>query len=106
MGVGMTTGTGWNFGGPNISLKNAASEAIFQKYSLNFGETLKRPIIMKNLRERSIAKLQAVMAYSNKGKKLNIIQDVASDGHLKWKAPPGGKGYMMNFFSNNLFKMI
>ncbi|HYW34767.1 MAG TPA: glycosyl hydrolase [Balneolaceae bacterium] len=126
MGVDMTTGTGWNFGGPNIKLKDAASEVFFQKYSLNSGQTLQRAIAMNNPREQGIAKLQKVMAYSSNGKKLNITQDVASNGHLDWTAPPGkwqiiavfngktlqkvkraapgGKGYMMNFFSLGALK--
>ncbi|HKJ30339.1 MAG TPA: glycosyl hydrolase [Balneolales bacterium] len=121
MGVDLTGGSGWPFGGPNVSIQNAASRAIFQKYTLHAGQTLKKPVIVNRKRERMIAPLQVLMAYSDNGRKINLTDKVQSDGHLDWKAPagnwkliavfdgktlqrvkraaPGGKGWVMDPFS-------
>lgn len=89
MGVDLTGGTGWPFGGPNVTIQNSASRAIFQKYSLPAGKALQNPIIVNRLREREVAPLQVLMAYSEGRKKLNLTKYVQSDGHLDWTAPTG-----------------
>jgi hypothetical protein len=121
MGVDLTTGTGWPFGGPNVFIHDAASHAIFQKYHLDSGQSLKIPVVIKKERERGIAPLQVLMAYSKNGRTINLTNKVQSDGHLNWKAPagswtliavfdgktlqkvkraaPGGKGLVMDPFS-------
>ena len=122
MGVDLTGGAGWPFGGPNVSIQNSANRAIFQKYSLHGGESLSTPIVVDRRREREVAPLQVVMAYSGNGQKINLTDKVQSDGHLDWKAPsgnwtliaefdgktlqkvkrasPGGKGWVLDPFSS------
>ena len=69
MDVDMTTGTGWPFGGPQIPIQQAASKVIFQTYVLKTGETLNEPIVVKNPKQKDIAPLQMLMAYSDDGQK-------------------------------------
>ena len=45
MGVDMNTGTGWPFGGPQVTNQDAASKLIIQVYSLEAGKKLSEKII-------------------------------------------------------------
>jgi hypothetical protein len=117
--ISMSTGTGWPFGGPSVSLEDAASRAIFQQYSVTGGHKLQLDISVQDIRQRDIARLACVMAYSADGKKLNLTGQV-SDNKLSWNPPagewkvislhtgktqqlvkraaPGGEGYVVNHF--------
>ncbi|HYW35286.1 MAG TPA: glycosyl hydrolase [Balneolaceae bacterium] len=121
MGVDLTGGTGWPFGGPNVSIQNAACRAIFQKYHLKGGQSLQKPVVVQKKHQRGKAPLQALMAYSDKGKTINLTNKVQPNGDLNWTAPagnwtliavfngktlqkvkraaPGGKGWVMDPFS-------
>ncbi|HKI68242.1 MAG TPA: glycosyl hydrolase, partial [Verrucomicrobiae bacterium] len=80
MGVDLTTGTGWPFGGPNITAQDASARARLAKYELDAGATL----------EHSLPKgqLQCLIAVSDKGKQLDLT-DKVRDGKLNWTAPAG-----------------
>jgi hypothetical protein len=121
MGVDLTGGSGWPFGGPNIPIQNSACYAIFQKYRLHTGESLKVPVVVKKEKEKEIAPLQVLMAYSKNGQTINLTDKVGANGYLNWKASagnwtliavfngktfqkvkrasPGGKGWVMDPFS-------
>ncbi|MDH6311965.1 hypothetical protein M2137_000728 [Parabacteroides sp. PFB2-10] len=121
MGVDMNTGTGWPFGGPDVSIEDAATRAIFQRYALAGGERLKEPLAVNDRRQAAHAQLHKLMAYSAGGEKLDLTEQVAADGLLDWTAPegesyqlvalfigktrqmvkraaPGGEGYVLNHF--------
>ncbi len=122
MGLDMTVGTGWPFGGPQITPEHAASRLIFQKYKLSAGESLEEGIVPDDPRQVEVgAYLEALMAYSQDGKILNLTAKVGNDGSLDWspekgeweliaafcgktrqkvkRAAPGGNGYTLNHFS-------
>jgi hypothetical protein len=122
MGVDMTQGTGWPFGGPQVTPQHAASRLILQKYALNSGQTLQETLEVSDPKQREMgAVLQAVMAYSDKGAILSLTDKVSPQGKLTWKAPtgtweiyaafngktrqmvkraaPGGAGYTLNHLS-------
>jgi hypothetical protein len=121
--VDMSTGTGWPFGGPQIKAKDAAGKAFFQQYSLKTGQKLEQPITISESKQKNVASLSCVMAFSGKGEKINITAKVTSDGLLEWTAPagdwklvalfngktlqavkraaPGGEGYVMDHFSKD-----
>jgi len=42
MVVDMNNGTGWPFGGPGVSLEDAATKAIFQHYTVAAGKKFRR----------------------------------------------------------------
>ena len=123
MGVDMNTGTGWPFGGPQISLQHAASRLIIQKYDLKGGEMLKERIAIQNPKDSLGAVLQALTGYNDKGETLDLMSFVDKTGQLKWKAKkgnwtlyaafagktlqvvkrsaPGGEGYTFDHFSKD-----
>ncbi len=124
MGTDMNTGTGWPFGGPEITIEDAATKAIFQKYEIKAGRRLKELIQVNDDKQKDFAYLSKVMAYSSDGKRLDITDKVSSTGILNWKAPknadynlivlfvgktlqkvkraaPGGEGYVLNHFDKD-----
>lgn len=40
----MNTGTGWPFGGPEVSIEDAATKAIFQTYEIEGGKEIEQDI--------------------------------------------------------------
>lgn len=115
MGFDMTTGTGWCFGGPNVSEREAAAVAAPKTYDLSAGDELPDKVG----RGKGEA-LQAVVAYSDRGDVIDLTDRIKDDGRVDWKAPagkwkvyavseipsrrqpkvkraaPGGEGYMLN----------
>jgi hypothetical protein len=110
MGVDMTLGTGWCFGGPTVSDQDANASVVVKTYDLAAGEKLKE----KFNREAT----QALMAFPAGGKPVDLTGKIAADGSVDWTAPasswtiyaisqkpsgqkvkraaPGGEGWMLN----------
>lgn len=105
MGVDMATGTGWPFGGPHITPSNAAAKAIFQTYQLKGGSRLKDPVVMEQARQRPTAKLEALMAYPETGKPVNLTGRLDHAGHLNWTAP-AGNWTLIALFQGNTFQQV
>lgn len=128
MGIDMNTGTGWPFGGPQITPKTAASKLILQKYSLKKGERLTEKIIPSDPRQREAGvQLQAVTAYGADGKIKELTSLVDAKGALNWtaekqdweiyaafcgktlqkvkRAAPGGEGLTFDHFSKEALKV-
>ncbi|WP_418586976.1 glycosyl hydrolase [Phocaeicola sp.] len=128
IGIDMNTGTGWPFGGPDITLEHAATRAIFEQYSITGGKDIVQDISISNPKEkkqREIATLNRLMAYSTDGTCLNLTEKV-KNGKLKWSAPkgewklialfigktfqkvkraaPGGEGYVMDHMNPEAVK--
>lgn len=125
MQMDMNTGTGWPFGGPEVGIEDAASKLFISEYKLKGGERLQEKIEVADAKQRPYAKLSRLMAYSDKGKCLNLT-DKVTDGVLQWKAPkgdwrliaafcgktfqkvkraaPGGEGYVMDHLSARAVK--
>ena len=125
METDMNAGTGWPFGGPMISLENAATKAIFREYAAKGGERLRTAIEAEDRKQRDIANLSRLMAFSDKGERIDITSKVKNN-RLDWTVPagnwrlialfcgktfqqvkraaPGGEGYVMDHFSRNAVK--
>ncbi len=115
MGVDMTTGSGWPFGGPNVGRQDAASRILLKSYRLDAGAVLNEPI--------PEGRLQTLMAYSDHGKILELTRYVRANRRLDWmptvgkwrlvaavqqdgvkmvkRAAPGGEGFVVDPFSVN-----
>lgn len=116
----MNTGTGWPFGGPQVSIENAASKLLIQQYQVKSQESFHQLIRPDDVKQQKVAHLQKLMAFSGK-QVLNLTALLKPDGTLDWKAPegewtliaafcgktfqqvkraaPGGQGYVMDHFS-------
>ena len=124
--IDMNTGTGWPFGGPEVSTDDAACRLLVEEYRLTKGETLSRRIETSEAKQRPYAKLERLMAFrlnarGETTKCLDLTSLVDADGQLNWTAPagewrliaafcgktlqkvkraaPGGEGYVLDHFS-------
>lgn len=110
MEVDMTTGTGWCFGGPEVSEEEANAMMVSQQWNVSAGQKLPDKV--------SRTKTQALMAFGPAGKKEDLLAKIAGDGDVDWTAPegdwtvyaisqkpapqkvkraaPGGEGWMLN----------
>jgi len=106
MGVDMNTGTGWPFGGPQVTNQDAASKLIIQTYSLEVGKNLDEKIILKDAKQiQAGAQLQAVTAYGSNGEIISLLDKVDNSGKLNW-SPSSGKWNLYAAFSGKTLQMV
>ena len=125
--VDMNTGTGWPFGGPEVSLDDAASRLLTEEYHLTKGQTLDQPVQTSEAKQQPVARLERLMAYrldanGQTDRVLDLTAKVDSTGRLHWTAPrghwrliaafcgktlqkvkraaPGGEGYVLDHLSH------
>ena len=124
MAVDMNNGTGWPFGGPHVSVEDAATKAFFNHYKVNGGKKLESKIEISDRRQIDISYIDKVMAYSLDGVSIDLSDKVTDEGYLDWVAPegkdynvialfvgksrqqvkraaPGGEGYVLNHFDKD-----
>ncbi len=104
LGVDMNTGTGWPFGGPQITPATAATKLIVQQYKLAAGEKLTAPIQVKEAKQEE-AKLQALTAYGNNGEVVNLLSFLNPNGSLNW-SPNKGTWDIYAAFSGKTRQMV
>jgi hypothetical protein len=80
LGMDLTTGTGWPFGGPNVTPDIASAKVVLKRYDVPGDEASKVYLPQ--------GQLQCLVAYSEKGERLDLT-DKVSGGKLDWKAPAG-----------------
>ncbi len=83
MGVDLTTGTGWPFGGPQVTEETASMKALLERYAVAEGQAFSERI-PKDRR----AKLAYLAAVSEDGRRMELTERV-KDGRLDWEAPAG-----------------
>ena len=90
MGIDMNTGTGWPFGGPQITLPLAAAKMVIQRYSLKSGMKFVERIVPSDPKQREAGvQLQCVTAYGPDRRIKDLTLLVKSDGTLNWPAQKG-----------------
>jgi len=120
MGIDLTQGTGWPFGGPMVSSETAAKRMLIQRHQWTNG-TLDLPIHLQDERARRYDyTLAHLMAYPEQGDAIEITDKVSPDGSLNWsetgtwtlwaifqaqtgqlvkRAAPGGQGFTLDHYS-------
>lgn len=90
MGMDMNLGTGWPFGGPQISPELAASKLILEVFHLSEGDRYSGILIPSLEKEQAEGVLlEALMAYGSNGETIELTQKVNEAGILDWMAPSG-----------------
>lgn len=119
--IDMNNGTGWPFGGPDVTTRESAQKQIIETWELQGGKKLKEKIRVADPRQQPVAKLQAVVAASG-DRRIDVTKYVGKDTLLNWKAPkgdwkiyalfsgrtfqkvkraaPGGEGYVLNHYDS------
>jgi hypothetical protein len=80
LGVDLTTGTGWPFGGERVTPELASGSANMKRFDLAGGTSLTSPFPK--------GRLQTLRAIGEDGTQIDLSPKV-TDGHLDWTAPPG-----------------
>ncbi len=79
MDVDMTTGSGWCFGGPQITDKDANANVVVKTYEVKAGEKLKE----KFNRDST----QALVAFSSGRRSIDLTGKISANGDVDWTAP-------------------
>jgi hypothetical protein len=112
LGVDMTTGSGWCFGGPHVTDDEANASVVVKQSEVADGAKLAGTFNRTNT--------QALMAFGSDGKKLDLLPKLGTNGVVDWtaeggpwrvfavsqkpsgqkvkRAGPGGEGWMLNLF--------
>lgn len=120
LGIDMTTGTGWPFGGPTVGPENAAARFVMEERSFEGGRF---ELEVRKLVEKPGASLAAAVAFSSGGSYRELRE---RDGWIRarlpegpWKvylviqeplgkeverAAPGGEGLAIDYFSSDALK--
>jgi hypothetical protein len=106
MSVDMSNGTGWPFGGPEVTIDDAACKAIFQEYTLRGGQSLSQRIVVKDEKQQPFATLGKLMAYSTDGKAIDLTEKVSSDGKLDWTATQGNDYKLIALFVGKTLQQV
>ncbi|WP_265791991.1 glycosyl hydrolase [Pedobacter sp. MC2016-15] len=106
MGVDMNTGTGWPFGGPQITPEFAASKLVVQRYTIPKGQSLSEPLLVQDEKQKKAgAVLQAVTAYATDGEVFNLFDQVDATGHLNW-SPAAADAEIYAIFSGRTLQQV
>ncbi|HEX5218339.1 MAG TPA: glycosyl hydrolase [Verrucomicrobiae bacterium] len=82
LGIDMTTGTGWCFGGgPHVGEAEGNANVVVKTLDLAAGARLAEKFDRK--------KTQALVAYPSSGKPVDLTKKIASDGNVDWVVPDG-----------------
>lgn len=83
--IDMNNGTGWPFGGPNVSADHSARKLVTLKWDVPAGEKLK--VRLDKPDKQPDATLQRIIAVSPS--RTIDITSKAKNGSIEWKAPKG-----------------
>jgi hypothetical protein len=84
LGIDLTTGTGWPFGGPQVTEQTSSMKVLFERYSVDPDQ---QPFSARMPKD-SKAKLACLIAVSGDGRRLDLTDQV-HDGQIQWQAPEG-----------------
>lgn len=80
MGVDLTDGTGWPFGGPGVSADDASARVTLKRFDAPGGEAFKAQL--------PEGKLRALVAVPDQGEQIDLTAQ-AKAGRIEWAAPAG-----------------
>jgi hypothetical protein len=81
MGVTMSLGSGWCFGGPTVSDQDANANVVVKTFEVAAGGKLNGKF--------NRASTQALVAFSPDGKSVELTDKISDDGEVDWLAPEG-----------------
>lgn len=120
MGVDMVLGTGWPYGGPQVTVPHAATKLIVEQFEVVENSTFDQEITVTSVPEKAPAQLLYVIAFGEDETYLDLTEQLVGN-KLTWKAEhtgytlyavfsgktgqlvkrsaPGGEGYTLDHFS-------
>ena len=105
--VDMNNGTGWPFGGPEVTTDDAAKKYIVEKFTTGAKRRVEEAIRPADPRQRGVARLQHLLAVSPDGKqRINVTEHLKNDTVLTWRAPKGEPWTVYALFCGPTFQMV
>jgi hypothetical protein len=121
MQTDMNTGTGWPFGGPEVTLDDAASRLLIKQFHFKGNEIFSSKIVPNEKNQQGKAKLSRLVAFNSENQYVDLSNKIDANDSISWKVPqgdwtliaafcgktfqkvkraaPGGEGYVMDHFS-------
>lgn len=101
----MNNGTGWPFGGPEVTENESAQKLIIRKWEVNPGKSVDGKIVPDDPRQRKFASVEKIMAV-NGDKRIDITDKLRKDTTLNWKAPKNGDWDVYALFAGRTFQKV
>lgn len=122
LGIDMNNGTGWPFGGPQVTYDTSAQKFIIESWTLEAGKAFPHKILPRDKKQHEIADIVAVKAIAG-DRQIDITDHIGPSHQLLWNAPdsttwsiyalfsgrtrqqvkraaPGGVGLVMNHYDS------
>lgn len=103
--IDMNCGTGWPFGGPEVTVEDAATKLVYTD-TIIVGKNMKKiNLAVRNPKDKPYSTLSKVMAYlqDKKTKTITMRIDITSfmnGERLNWSAPKSGHWLIMAFYNS------
>lgn len=101
----MNNGTGWPFGGPQVTEAESARKLVIRKWNVPAGKKVDGKIVPEDARQRHVATVEKIMAV-NGDQRLDITNRLTKDTTLNWKAPKKGKWEVYALFAGRTFQQV
>lgn len=101
----MNNGTGWPFGGPEVTENESAQKLIIERWNVAPGKKLTAKIEPKDERQRQFATVEKVMAVDGNNR-IDITDKLKKDGTLNWTTPKKGNWEVYALFAGRTFQKV
>ena len=101
----MNNGTGWPFGGPEVTEAESAQKLIIEKWAVAPGKKLSVKIEPQDERQRPFATVEKIMAVDG-DTRIDITDKLRKDGTLNWTAPKKGDWEVYALFAGRTFQKV
>lgn len=101
----MNNGTGWPFGGPEVTENESAQKLIIRKWNVAPGTKIAVKIEPEDSRQQKVATVEKIMAV-NGATRIDITSKLGKNGILNWKAPKKGDWTVYALFAGRTFQKV
>ena len=101
----MNNGTGWPFGGPEVTVAESARRHFVEKWPVAPGKKPDFKVEATDQKQRPVATVEKVMAV-NGNTRIDITDRLRPDGTLNWKAPKKGDWMVYALMCGRTFQKV
>lgn len=101
----MNNGTGWPFGGPEVTEAESAQKLIIEKWNVAPGKKLNVKIEPQDEKQRPFSTVEKIMAVDGETR-IDITAKLRKDGILNWTAPKKGNWEVYALFAGRTFQKV
>jgi len=102
LGVDMTLGTGWCFGGKGVDQTNGLMKSSYTKHEIN-GGNIDLDLTIKS--KFQYTKIQSVLAIASDSSRILLNDFLGADNHLRWYAPSGKTAIYISAIQGPIFNV-